>query len=275
VARIILSCAFASLCCASLSAQLRPLEPLPWDALVQPAPVHVSARLAWFDAQRAALAGTVGRLIELGEVRALVQVGPVRLEFAGTPQRIFEDDSVVAPPTGGAAPPPQDGERHDAGDYRVGTVIPLVNRGVQAVLRFGTRLPTTDNRVGLDRDQTDFFALVGAFYGRSLWRAGGELGLGINGTRSTVSEQADVLLYSGTLEYVHHIFSPRLVIVGQDDLRANAIRGNEDLSELRAVARIGGTRWLELAFVQGLRRYSPRAGFWIGGGFAPGGKRSF
>src|SRR5262245_54555033 len=149
------------MCFVPLSAQLRPLEPLPWDVLGQPATLHVSARSGWFDAQRASLAGTVGRLIELGEVRAVVRAGRVLLEFAGTPQRIFEDDSVFAAPAGGAEAPPVNRRRHDSGDYRVSTVIPLFDRRVQAVLRFGTRLPTTDNRIGLDRDQTDFFALVG------------------------------------------------------------------------------------------------------------------
>jgi hypothetical protein len=251
------------------------LEPLPWEVFTNPAPLHVGARAAWFHAQHASLAGTVGQLMEAGEVRAVVRTGPILLEFGGTPQRFFEDERVFASPQGGAAPPPADGRRHDAGDYRVGTIVPLTSLGrpVLAALRFGTRLPTTDNRVGLDRDQTDFFALFGTLYNRRGLRLGAEVGLGIHGTRSTVSEQSDVLLYSGVLEYAHRAIAPRLVIVGQDDLRTRAIRGNEDLAEWRGILRIGRTRWLETAFVQGLRTFSPRAGFWIGGGFALGAKQ--
>jgi hypothetical protein len=136
------------------------------------------------------------------------------------------------------------------------------------VLRFGARLPTTDNLVGLERDQTDFFALVGSEHRQQQWRMAIELGLGIFGTRLSNFEQSDVLLYAGTVEYAGRRLTPFLTVVGQDDFNPRHIRGNEDLSELRAGLRLGRTRWAEAAFVYGLRVYSPGAGFWLGGGFA-------
>jgi hypothetical protein len=256
-------------CLGPASAQLRPLEPFLWDAFFD-TPVHVTARAAWLDEQRASLAGTVGRLIELGEVRALVRTGAVVLEFAGTPQRLFADERVFAPPAGGATSPGVDGERHDAGDYRVGTAVRLTRaseRGL-AALRFGARLPTTDNRVGLDRDQTDFFALLGGQYRRSGLRVSAEFGVGINGTRSESFEQSDVLLYAATFEYAGNLLSPRLTVVGQDDLSTRMLRGNEDLAELRAGVRAGRKRWLETGLVYGLRTFSPEIGVWLGGGAA-------
>jgi hypothetical protein len=262
--------AFAVLLPIHANAQLRPLERFYWDAYFDPAPIQLQARVGWFDHQRAALAGTVGRLIELGEVRVLVRTGAVILEFAGTPQRLFRDERVFAEPTGGAGPAPLNGERHDAGDYRVATAVRLnsLNSTWLALLRFGTRLPTTNNRVGLDRDQLDFFALLGAHHGRAGLRLSAELGLGIHGTRSPTFEQSDVLLYSGTLAYAGRHLRPGITIIGQDDLSGRNIRGNEDLSEVRAGLRIGRTRWAEFAYVHGLRTFSPRAGLLIGAGVA-------
>ncbi|MGH7459410.1 MAG: hypothetical protein ACREMA_00075, partial [Longimicrobiales bacterium] len=224
--------------------------------------------IGWFDEQRASLAGAVGRLIELGEVRVLVRVGAVILEFAGTPQRFFQDDWVFAAPVGGARVAPANGQRHDSGDYRVGTVVRLTPAEASwlTVLRFGARLPTTDNLVGLDRDQTDFYALVGTEHIKRRWRFAAELGLGIFGTRLSNFEQSDVLLYSGTLQYADNRLMPFVTVVGQDDFNDRHIRGNEDLSEMRAGLRLGKARWMEAAFVYGLREYSPGAGFWLGGG---------
>jgi hypothetical protein len=267
----------AQVACASLvllpfgrgSAQLRPLEPLGWDAFFA-APIQLQARVGWLDGQRASLAGTSGRLLELGELRVLARTGAILLEFAGTPQRFFADQKTFAPPAGGADPAPLDGVRHDAGDYRMGTVVrlnALASRWL-AALRFGTRLPTTNNRVGLDRDQTDFYALLGTHRRGARWRLGLELGLGINGTRSPTYEQSDVLLYAGTIAYLGQRITPRLTVAGQDDFSARRIRGNEDLSELRAGLRVGRVRWAQADLVFGLRTFSPRIGVLIGGGAA-------
>src|SRR5690606_36584954 len=107
----------------------------------------------------------------------------------------------------------------DAGDVLVSTMVLLTppERDVSAILRFGTRLPTTDNTVGLDRDRTDFFALLGGrLKTRQLYLAG-EAGIGINGTHDPNYEQSDMLLYSVTAWYLHGLISPRITLVGHMD----------------------------------------------------------
>ncbi len=257
------------LCGAPLSGQLRPLEPLNWAAFTAAHGIQASARLGFLPDQRASLAGTSGDLLELGELQLSVRAGAVVLEFAGTPQRFFEDQQRFAAPTGGAIDD-ADGKRHDSGDYRVATAIRLTSltSPAIAVLRFGTRLPTTDNLVGLDRDQIDFFALVGTRYLRRSLSVAFEAGLGIHGTRIAAYEQSDVLLYTISFALHRSSVKPFLTLLGQEDLKERTIRGNEDLGEARLGLRIGQRRWLEAALLRGYRAFSPGTGFLIGGGYA-------
>ncbi len=252
----------------SAQAQLRPLEPLDPDFWFDAGNLRARVHVAWLDDQRASLAGARGRLIELGDVGLFVRTGRIVLEFAGTPQRWFTEESRFAAETGGAHPSPADGKRHDAGDYRVGTSVRLagLESRVIPVLRFGARLPTTDNMVCLDRDATDFFALIGGLAGSKRWRISGETGIGINGTRLPNYEQSDVLLYSLTVQYHAGLVLPFVTALGQEDLKERVIRGNEDLGELRAGVRIGQARWLVVQGVLGYSTFSPRAGVIIGGG---------
>ena len=95
------------------SAQLRPLDPLDWTVLGdQSASVVVGGGL--YTGQRAALAGTKGRLLELGAFRASWTLGRVALQLGGTTLRIFDDRTIYSEPADFAAPP--DGSRRtDAG----------------------------------------------------------------------------------------------------------------------------------------------------------------
>jgi hypothetical protein len=251
-------------------AQLRPLEALNWGAFSSAHNVQLSGRIGRLTGQRASLAGTSGSLIELGEVQLTIRTGRILLEFAGTPQRFFEDKLTFAQPTGGADAAPLDGDRHDSGDYRVATAVRLTSTRSSWVsaLRFGTRLPTTDNRVGLDRDQIDFFALLGARRSHGALTASVETGLAINGTRISTYEQADVFAYAATLSYQRSMVRPWIRVLGQEDLKSRSIRGNEDLGELRLGLRVGQRRWFEGSWVHGYRDFSPGNGFLIGGGYA-------
>jgi len=257
-------------CANGVAAQFRPLEPIDWAAVTGPQPIRISARVGWYDRQRAALAGVEGRLFELGEVAVSVRVGTVVLEFAGTPQWFLSNERVFAEPTGDARPISPERKRHDSGDYRVATIVPLTsrNRNEMAVLRFGTRLPTTDNRVGLDRDQTDFFALLGGVVQRGRARLGGEAGVSINGTRNPRIEQSDVLAYSASAAYDFGEIDLELQMVGQETPFSREVRGNENLGELRLGLRFGERRWFEATGVAGYRSYSPRLGLQLGGGMA-------
>jgi hypothetical protein len=250
-------------------AQLRPLDPIDVHAFDDP--IHVDVGVGVYSQQRASLAGTQGTLWELGNVRVTIRSGRVIMEMAGTVQRLFSDVVVFASPFGDAAAPSPSGHRHDAGDYRVASIFRLTpaHAATLATLRFGTRLPTTDNRVGLDRDATDFFATLGAHRWFGNLALSAEAGVGINGTRKTTYEQSDVLVYSLGGELRLHALSPYIVALGQEDLHNwIAIRGNEDLGELRIGVRAGRKRWLNAAWVHGYHDYSPRDGLQIGGGFA-------
>src|SRR5690606_16273589 len=180
-----------------LHAQLRPLDPLEWQAFDVAEPVRLELGVAAFDGQRASLAGVRGRLWELGHIRASWRTGRVLLEASGTVLRVFDDEVTLEPPAAGVSAG-NGGRRLDVGDWGLATAVRLTPARWPAALalRFGTRLPTTDNRVGLERDATDFFAVAA---GR--WHAGpvllsAESGLGIHGTRDPDFEQSDLWFYA-------------------------------------------------------------------------------
>jgi hypothetical protein len=113
------------------------------------------------------------------------------------------------------------------------------------ILRFGTRLPTTDNTTGLDRDALDFFATVGAGGTVGSFALTGETGLGIHTTREDKFEQDDLFLYATRAEYRRFAIVPSLAALGQLHGTGHAaIRGVENLGELRAGVRAGSRTWL-------------------------------
>ena len=251
-----------------LHAQLRPLDAVELEAFRGYA-LRADIGIGLYQDQRASLAGTQGRLLELGNARLLVRTGRIVLEFAGTVRRQFDDEEVYAAPVFDARSPDADRARSDAGDYRAATIVRLTSPQSTwlAALRFGARLPTTDNRVGLDRDATDFFATVAAQRGFGRLSFTVESGVGINGTRKSTYEQSDVLLYAVTGAWR----LPRVTLtanaLGQEDLHDwIAVRGNEDLGELRVGLRTQGKQWLTAAWVHGYHDYSPSNGFQIGVG---------
>lgn len=258
---------------AGAYAQLRPLDPIDFRAFTGPA-VRIQAGVGIFFNQHASLAGTRGTLVEAGDFRATIRTGRVVVDLAGTVQRFFEDEDVIAPPFGDARPAPTNGKRHDAGDYRVGAVVRLTSEASRtlATLRFGTRLPTTDNRVGLDRDAIDFFTTLAAHRRFARLSLEFEAGLGIHGTRKTDYEQSDVLLYAVSGAFDSQPLTPFITLLGHQDFQEFSIRGNEDLSEIRAGVRAGGHRWISAAWVHGLTGYSPSNGFQIALGTSFGGR---
>jgi hypothetical protein len=215
-----------------------------------------------YSGQRASLAGTKGLLIELGSFRATWGLGRVGVEFAGTALRLFDERSVFADPALDVVPAVGT-RRRDVGDYRVSTVVQLTpehsRRG--AALRFGVRLPTTDNLQGLDRDQTDFFAFLAGRVGHDALDVGGELGLGIFGTRDRWNEQVDPLLFALSARYDMGAARAVLELAGHHDTRAGPDRrGNEDLGEARLGLEAGHARWIHVALVRGWTSSSPDLG---------------
>jgi hypothetical protein len=248
-------------------AQLRPLDPFDWTLLDEGRTLGVQVGMGAFRGQRAALAGTRGSLQEWGNFAARWRTGRVVIEAGGTMLRRFQDETRIEPPLFHAETP-DDGRRSDAGDYRIATIVRLTPEGALPVaLRFGTRLPTTDDKSGLDRDMTDFFALLGAELRRERLRVSGEMGLGIYGTRFDVFEQVDPLLYNLDVRYRISQVQLLAVLTGQwNGPRTWEVRGNDNLRETRLGARLGERRWLEVGWVRGLEEFSPSGGFLISAG---------
>ena len=246
---------------SSARAQLRPLEPLDWRTVgVERTSLVVGGGL--FTGQRASLAGTEGRLLELGSFRATWSLGRVSLELAGTALRLFDEHTAFADPFGDVLPA-EGSRRRDAGDYRVSTVVQLTkpSRGHVVALRFGVRLPTTDNLKGLDRDETDFYSLLAGRVAQGPVAVGGELGLGINGTRDPENEQVDPLLFALSARYDLGRARALVELTGQHDTRAGRDRrGTEDLGEAHVGLEVGDRRWMSVVAVRGWTPSSPEFG---------------
>nr|MDQ3388388.1 hypothetical protein [Gemmatimonadota bacterium] len=67
-------------------------------------------------------------------------------------------------------------------------------------------------------------------------------------------------------EYAAGLLTPSLTLVGQKDWIGRAIRGNEELGELRAGVRAGRRRWVEVDAVVGFAEFSPSAGVRVSAG---------
>lgn len=244
------------------SAQLRPLEPIQWRMFQRNATIAGELGVSRLEDQRASLAGTTGDLWELGNFAVAWRTGRVVVEAGGTAQRQFRERSRFAPAYADVRAS-DDGKRHDSGDYRISTAIRLTPDHWQStgVLRFGTRLPTTDNETGLDRDALDFFATVGAGRVFGSLALTGEAGLGIHTTREERFEQDDLFIYAARAEYRRFAIIPSVAALGQmHGTSHKAIRGVENLGEVRTGLRAGSSKWLRVELVIGYETFSPSSG---------------
>jgi len=249
-------------------AQLRPLEPIPWDVFQKNA--VIAADLSWSTLldQRASLAGTSGTLTELGNFSLSVRTGRVALQGTGTAERVFRDRSRFAEPYSGVEVPTNN-RRHDAGDYAISTSIRVTpdEYPLTGVLRFGTRLPTTTDNPGLDRNATDFFATLGASGERAAFFARAEGGLSVNGTRAPVQQQT-LFVYGVHAGARAGMWSPRITFLGQLHERGQVpIRGLESLGEARLGLRYSRQVWLQVEAVKGYETFSPSRGIVISAGY--------
>lgn len=247
---------------ACAAAQLRPLEPMQWRLFDEERSVVAEIGASRLFDQRASLAGTTGDLWEAGNFSLGWRTGRVVIEAEGTMQRFFRETGTFESPYPDVEPS-DDGRRHDSGDYRVSTTVRLTPSSFpfDGLVRFGTRLPTTDNTTGLDRDALDFFATVGTIATRGPLAFAGEAGLGIHTTREERFEQDDLMLYSLRAEYRTSLLTPSFAVLGQKHgTTHSAIRGVENLGEMRAGLRVGRTAWLRAEYVRGYETFSPSSG---------------
>ena len=252
--------------CSLHRARLTPssvrLEPVQWRLFDGSQSIAAELGAARLLDQRASLAGTSGDLWEAGNFSLAWRTGRVVIEAAGTAQRYFDETGTFDAPYPDVEPS-DDGRRHDSGDYRVSTTVRLTpdRFPVSGLVRFGTRLPTTDNTTGLDRDAVDFFATIGAIASRGPFWLGGETGLGIHSTREQRFEQDDLLLYSIRAEFRGSFAIPSFAVLGQKHgATHSAIRGLENLGEIRAGLRVGRSMWARAEYVRGYETFSPSSG---------------
>lgn len=251
------------------AAQLRPIDPLPFLPRHPGESFLLGAGIGVHQDQRASLAGTEGRLTELGNLRGVWRTGRVTLEAAGTVLRLFDDRRRFEEPTGGVRSPGP--HRRDSGDYSISTTVRVTPeaRDLAGTIRFGARLPNSNNRVGIDRDRTDFFGLFGGTLRRGRLDLGAEMGIGIFGSHAEEREleQADVLVFDASAEYRAGPVTATAALLGQDNLHVSwDLRGNEDLSELRLGLRAGTRRWIQVSWVRGLAAFSPSNGVLVSAG---------
>ncbi len=253
-----------------LSAQLRPLEPMDWGALAPGAGVRAQVGGDVLFGQRASIAGVRGRVLEAPAAILSWTTGRVALRAIVHPLRILDRQQSFEAPLPGTTDMTA-GRETDAGDNGLETVVRLTPAGAAgagslAALRYGVRISTHNDKKGMDRHKTDFYALLGGSTLRGGWTLGAEAGLGVYGTRQAGYDKALPFLYSAGARRRLGPLEPSLALTGQAMPRQ--IRGNEDLAELRAGLRLGRARWLEASFVRGLTRFSPRAGFILFAGIA-------
>jgi hypothetical protein len=244
-------------------AQLRPIEPFDWRVFAPRVDFVGSLGASRLAGQRISLAGERGTLWELGLFHAFVRLDRVSLEANGTVVRRFSSEEQT--PTG------ESRVRQDVGAMHVATTVLMTPRTSDPALalRFGVGIPTTDNRIGLDRDETDFFAtLMGRWNPGSLSLASA-LGVGIFGARGESHEQNDVWVYDIQASRRTGRIIPLVQVLGHVSTPGNLrIVGNEDLGELRMGVRFGSGRWGEVLLVRGLADYSPSAGLRFAAGLS-------
>ncbi len=252
------------------SAQMRPLEPVDWQAF-SASGGRASLGAAILAGQRAALLGSKGRLLDLGVVHASFRVDRVLITVGGSARRTFVQEERYSEPAEGVRA--GDDDRSDSGTVSVSTTVALgipagANPGRAAwAVRFGVRLPTTDDVQGLERDETDVFASVAGRQRRGAWEVDGELGASIFGVQGDRFAQTDPYQYAGGVRWLGGSARPYARITGHVDTRTHGPpRGNENLSELRFGAEIGGSRWLDAEAIVGLARHSPAWGVRIRAG---------
>lgn len=244
------------------AAQLRPLPPLPYSTLRES---QLRCGAGSYSDQLASLAGVRGTLVQLGECDAQLARAGAILRVAGVAVRRHQETERVH--AADFAVEDDGPRREDVGDVVLEVVVPVAGLPAASLIGFrvGMRLPTTDNTVGLERDETDVFAALVAGQRLGRLHIATEVGVGIHGTRSTEQEQQDVFLYvlQAAVDVGRGI-ELRAAALGQE-FWANdwAFRGNEDLGEARLGLRAsiaGGPLFVDVAGVAGYRDASPARG---------------
>jgi hypothetical protein len=253
------------------AAQLRPLDPTDWRAFEPDRVVTVELGGDGLLHQPAPIAGMTGPLIEAPAAFITWNTGRIVLRAVVHPLRLFRQDEVWTAPIPGTTELTR-GWAVDAGDNLLETLVRLTSAasaqgdGPLLALRYGVRLPTHNDRRGIDRHKTDFYALLGGRVARGGLSVGAEGGIGVFGSRQPGVDKVLPFAYALNVRWHRGPVEPSLALTGQT--LPDPPRGNPDLSELRFAVRVGRTRWLEATYLRGLVAMSPSSGFMIMAGVA-------
>jgi surfeit locus 1 family protein len=250
-----------------VEAQLRPLDPLEWRVFDEHTWLVVGAGSNMLWDQPATLAGTRGRLLEAGSYDVTLRSSRMAISVGGVAVWRFIDEDVERQPVHPARAA-NGRPRQDAGRAIASTLLRLspAHWPADVVVRFGATIPTTSDEIGLERDRTDFFALLGARYRRGPLTLAMENGVGINGTVMPSYPQSDVWAYTFTASYDMGILTSTAEMVGHQDGTSLAVRGNEDQKELRLGFDVGNQRWLRVRYSYGLSKFAAAHGLRLGVG---------
>ncbi len=214
--------------------------------------------MAIFGGQKASLAGEQGLLSEIGWYGFTYRADRIVVGVEGSVLRMLDADTAFDAPLESVEPCECE-RRTDVGDLLVSTAVRLTSGagGWDGAVRFGARIPISDERVGLERDRTDVFASIGTRYRHGRAAVSAEAGISINGVVGRF-DQTDPFIYAVSASLRSGRWTPAVTVVGQFDTREHgAPRGNEDLAEARISLRRSGRLWVQLDGLAGLARFSP------------------
>ncbi|MBR9989448.1 MAG: SURF1 family protein [Gemmatimonadetes bacterium] len=237
---------------APARAQLRPVDPLEWRIFDDDIMLVGGAGAGVLWDQPAPLAGTRGTLLEIGTYSLTLRSARIAVQVGGTALWRLTENDTTAPPMEWVEP--ADGTRVEPGPAFASTAFRMSPDAWPAdiVLRFGATIATTSDESGLERDRTDFFALLSARYRRGALALTAENGVGIHGTVRTDLPQSDVWTYAFGASWTFRRAVLAADFIGRQDGHPRVIRGNEDQREIRAGFDLGRERWVRVRYVRGM-----------------------
>lgn len=262
------------LCIVGASAQQRPLLTEDVD-IIPPGSLRIQVGVDFMQNAKFPVSGLTGDLTRVGVVGINVGLAPnVELQINGVLQNFLSINSVtVPPPIPLSFVPTNTISTNDVGDFTLATKIKVraeTKRGPSLGIRFGVKLPNSNQARGIGLNTTDAFGSI--LFGKKFGRDGrvntfGNLGLAILTAPTGLFTQNDVLTY-GFASIVR--LNNHINFAGEINGRANTRPGRGPLgTESQSEARFGmqvkasGLRF-DFAGIAGLTNFSPRSGVTFG-----------
>lgn len=183
-----------------LQAQQHPL-PVERVPLLDAGTASFDFGIAHFRHQRFPLSGLTGDLSKFGDIKLAVALSEyAQVEMSGTLLNVLQ--ITRREPAFNSAIVISSNPTADIGDFTFWTKVAVLSEyssGLGAAIRFGVQLPNASNESGLGVDELNFYStFLFQKHFAGLWTL--NVGLGILGDPTTVSQQHDVFLYG--IEYL-------------------------------------------------------------------------